>query len=919
VDHDSGVADTLAGPAPPASPDQLPRGAALDRYIVLERLGAGGMGVVYAAYDPQLDRRVAIKLVRHGVTNEENSAGGSRLLREAQAIARVAHPNVVSAYDVGTFHDHVFIAMELIDGETLSSWLRGRVRSIAEILAVFVQAGRGLEAAHRAGLVHRDFKPDNVLVGGDGRVRVVDFGLVQGVDETTDTIREPPKHVDSFSTSSPNLLHTPLTQTGALVGTPAYMAPEQFLHAHTDARSDQFSFCVALYEALFGERPFGGKDVLSISGEVLAHRVKRPAVRRNVPAHVRALVSRGIAAAPEERFRDMAELLAELQHDPTVKRRRIMAVVAALSMVVIAIAGVRLQQQRRAGVCSSVGSLVSSAWSSERRATVRSAFLATGAPTAEDAFAATARALDAYAGEWAAARSDACEATRVRGSESELRLEQRNACLDDLRQQLGALTDLLAHADRALVLRAPTAAHQLDPVAQCSATALTREGPRPPVGADARQAVAALRKDVARVRALGETGRYADAETQVVPLVARAVALHYRPVEAEALLVQEKAQGENGESAASVATGQRALVAALAGRDDDRAVRILLAMATNEDALGRIEAGLGWTSQAGALVERLGHPAQLEAHVEQVLGDLTQDQARWKEAEAHYRRALELMAPLPDTAADRAASHNHLALVYEGEDRFADALSEAQKAYDLYSGEFGAAHPKTALVDNNVGYYLMRLQRPAEARPHIEHALETGEAALGVDHPMLALPLNNLCEMEIDAHRLDEAEVHCERALAIRRKAYGNEHREVSAALSILGSVAHARGDYHRALALQEEALRMREKILPPQHPWIVESLAILGETELDADTPQLAVAHLARALALAPDAPELRFEHAWVRFLLARARAESHRGSRDDVLAAARALQADFAAEGTAHGHEREVATEYLAQHARD
>ncbi len=238
----------LHGEAPrPRDPsaEALERGAAVGRYVILDRIGAGGMGVVYAAYDPELDRRVALKLLR---TDRFAAPGHLRLLREAKALARLTHPNVVAVHDAGTFGDQVFVAMELVEGETLRQWLEAGARSWREVLDRLLAAGRGLAAAHAAGLVHRDFKPENVLLGRDGRVRVVDFGLAKAL---ADAAEEP------AAPDSGGELASPLTEWGAVLGTPAYMAPEQIRGIAADARSDQFSFCVALYEALYGERPFG--------------------------------------------------------------------------------------------------------------------------------------------------------------------------------------------------------------------------------------------------------------------------------------------------------------------------------------------------------------------------------------------------------------------------------------------------------------------------------------------------------------------------------------------------------------------------------------------------------------------------------------------------------------------------------------
>jgi serine/threonine protein kinase len=240
----------------------------IGRYEVLRRIGRGGMGVVYAAVDRELERNVAIKLLLAG-----RPAGRERMLREARALARLAHPNVVTVHEVGTHDNQVYVAMEFIEGPTLRQWLE-QPHSRAELFDVFMQAARGLHAAHCAGLVHRDFKPDNVIVGNDGRVRVLDFGLAKAAEHEE-------LAPESDSASPPDSMNAALTRTGQLLGTPAYMSPEQILGREVDARTDIFAVCVALFEALAGARPFAGDDVIAVHAAVQAG---APSLRDKVPS-----------------------------------------------------------------------------------------------------------------------------------------------------------------------------------------------------------------------------------------------------------------------------------------------------------------------------------------------------------------------------------------------------------------------------------------------------------------------------------------------------------------------------------------------------------------------------------------------------------------------------------------------------------
>jgi serine/threonine-protein kinase len=314
-----------AGPAPVR--DDVP--ASIGRFAILGKLGQGGMGVVYRGRDPTLHRDVALKLVT-GAGREARA----RLVREAHAMARVAHPNVVPVYEVGTVDDRVFVAMELVEGSTLSAWLRARPRGWREIVRQLVDAGRGLAAAHRAGILHRDFKPDNILIGADGRARVIDFGLARnaGVEAS-----RPEPFVDG------------LTRHGAVAGTPGFMSPEHFDGALTPL-ADQWSFAVTAYVALFGKLPFAATSLPELREAVLEGTVAVPPLGE-LPVAIADAVVRGMARLPEDRFPTLDALLDRLEAvlaDPGTEaaasrrqRRRLAIGVGALAVGNFAVGGVR--------------------------------------------------------------------------------------------------------------------------------------------------------------------------------------------------------------------------------------------------------------------------------------------------------------------------------------------------------------------------------------------------------------------------------------------------------------------------------------------------------------------------------------------------------------------------------------------------
>jgi len=316
----NGCRQALAELARSAWPEPPAPGEPPGRYEVLEPIGAGGMGVVYAARDHQLRRTVALKMLQPGGAGDASEARmRERLLREARAMARLSHPNVLAVYEVGELDGQVFLAMELVEGRTLTAWLGEERRSWREVLDVFLEAARGLAAAHAAGLIHRDFKPDNVLVGADGRVRVTDFGLASALAPAPGDRAE---GGDSQPVRS-------VTVT-ALAGSPAYMAPEQLRGERVDARADVFSYCVALYEALYGERPFRGESLAELEGAIRRGDLNSTR-RRKVPAWLRRTLVRGLRHDSAERFQSIEAIVAALESGRTGAWRRLAAAVTLLT------------------------------------------------------------------------------------------------------------------------------------------------------------------------------------------------------------------------------------------------------------------------------------------------------------------------------------------------------------------------------------------------------------------------------------------------------------------------------------------------------------------------------------------------------------------------------------------------------------
>ncbi|MEO7733310.1 MAG: serine/threonine-protein kinase, partial [Kofleriaceae bacterium] len=437
------------------------RGTFVDRYVVLDRIGHGAMGAVYAAYDPELDRKVALKLLRTDVDRHADELR-ARLLREGQAMARLSHPSVITIFDVGAYGDEIFIAMELVDGGTLRDWMQPR-RPWRDVLALMLRAGAGLQAAHDAGIIHRDFKPDNVLVGAtaavdpEPRVRVTDFGLAVAPQATLDMPASSTSSATSSATSLsasssarlPSLsgrISPIVTVAGSVLGSPAYMAPEQ-MDGHAGPRADQFSFCVTLYEALYGERPFAGNTIGALADAIRHNRIQPAPAGAQVPRWLRSVLVRGLDADEAQRYPSMTALLAALRANPARRLRRIaLAALGALALITAGL-GWHTVHEARALECGGGDRKLLGTWDPVRRAQVAHAFLATGMAYAPASLTGTRRLLDDYTGAWTAMHRSACEATRVRREQSEDLLDLRMLCLDEHRKQLRALVEVFAVAD----------------------------------------------------------------------------------------------------------------------------------------------------------------------------------------------------------------------------------------------------------------------------------------------------------------------------------------------------------------------------------------------------------------------------------------------------------------------------------------
>jgi len=411
----------------------LAEGSHLGRFRIVRHLGRGGMGAVYEAEDIVQERRVAMKVVAL-----LGSRGRERMLAEARALERIKHPNVVQLYDVGVDQDQVYLALELVRGCTLSQWLKKEPRGWSEIIVHFVASGRGLAEAHKAGLAHGDFKPSNVLVASDGRVLVSDFGLAQSMEMVTGEHSMTTGRITASQNASTHGGSDQSTLPGQrIVGTPAYMAPELFRGAQKVSATDQFAFCVALYEALYDAHPFGGGSWHEVARGIGAGELKVPRRRTEIPRHIRQAVLRGLAHVPSERWPSMQALLRQLTRPPEhrISRNAVLASGAGLGLVVLAGLATTLGHDEP-DRCEAAAHGLSAAWDDAEHVRVAGAFNG-----AEGRL--VTRALDLWSEDWTQAHGEVCDAKKAPAQ------SQRDAglgCLEHTVVALQQTTTALAQA-----------------------------------------------------------------------------------------------------------------------------------------------------------------------------------------------------------------------------------------------------------------------------------------------------------------------------------------------------------------------------------------------------------------------------------------------------------------------------------------
>jgi tRNA A-37 threonylcarbamoyl transferase component Bud32 len=816
----------------------------IGRFAILRKLGQGGMGVVFLAYDEHLDRKLALKLLQRARDPYRSRA---RLTREAQALARLSHPNVVGIHEIGEHDGQIYIAMEYVRGRTLRRWLDTQPRPWREVVAVLLQAGRGLEAAHAAGLVHRDFKPDNVLVGDDGRVRVVDFGLVRADELSTQESAHESSLEASLSSSADRPLTHALTQTGAILGTPIYMPLEQHLGGGADALGDQYSFCFTAWEALHGRRPFSGDTQTQLIEALRANAIVEPGSdwprAAQIPRSLRADLERGLDADPRKRWSSLGELLDRLEAALASRRRAPTAMLAAgviAATFALGLAAASTDEDARTQPQCELGlELLAGTWDADAATRVHDSFTATGLPYADEAEQVVRSRLDAWAAEWVFVQRRACVATRVDKLASEQLLDRRSACLGDRRAEVAGLVAVLRTADARVVERSGVLLDRLpDPYACEHSTVLGLTGSAAPAEApeNARAALLAAREQLGQVRALRTAGRGDDAATLARAIWASTTdAPFMREIEAELGFIElESGRESDGWGKTVERLRELAGEADLAG-DTRVAADLRVELASRAaDNLASPQFERWLLEDARVALGRIGGDERREAWLDFAEARIAQHGGELERARTSCTELIQRADARgwPDIGADASMQ---LAIVNDllGEPtsaaRYLDARSRSLAL-------FGEAHPRVAHVDLAHAQHALvhgQLEQAALLLDRAEPILLANHGEASLPHAQVESARAHLAAQE---GRWDAALALVESALAIHVAELGRDHEETARLYDLRATLRFFVGDLEGALDDYEHARRVFERRFDPGHETLVVLWANLGDTLLALD-----------------------------------------------------------------------------------
>lgn len=765
-------------------PRGLRVGTKLDRYVLASALGRGGMGVVYRAYDPKLQREVAIKVVRADWSGRSTDAR-RRFLREARTMARVKHPNIVQVYDVHEAGGRLFIVMELVVGLSARQWCAKKATGWASVLEAYRAAGEGLLAAHLAGVIHRDFKPGNVLVGEDGSVRVTDFGLSRL--STQSPTQESEVVVPAVA---PSMLST-ITTEGVVMGTPVYMSPEQAMGALADELSDQFSFCVSLWEALYGARPFPDDD---IDAARLGGPPPRP--RSQVPAYVHRALARGLSPSMVDRYPSMRELLAALSGAERHRRMRWVGTGVVLGGAAAAMGVVPLVHAQERATCVEGASALKDGWTQAERRAVRAGLLGSGASFGGETWVRVEPILDGYADQWSAAWTDACALQASAVPQPAVR-----ACLDEAATQFETEIGVMREADVGVTRGAVHGVESLPEPYDClNVDAVTSRYPSNP---DAVAEVGVVRRTLAEARSLAGAGRLGRARSLAEDARVGAEDAGWMPVVAESQFLLGDVLELEGDYPRAREALETAFELAMDQGQDELAARIARKTCWFEGVrMGRLETGLAWCDFAENLFARGRGAVTQRALLAMTRGMLLSDAGRFDDAERHLATAVELRREaLGDQHPWVAAALKELGVVRRGQGRLDEGRALQEDALAMLEATLGSRHPHTSELHVSLGNLAVEAGEHERAASYYLQALSVAEAGLGSDHPQVGLILSALANARVQQGRLDDAQSIYSRSISILSAPEAGLTTSLGITLRNIGNLHRSRG--HTAKARQ--------------------------------------------------------------------------------------------------------------------
>ncbi|HTL37698.1 MAG TPA: serine/threonine-protein kinase [Kofleriaceae bacterium] len=892
--HDDPTVTVADKESPPPRTTGLAPSAMLGRYVVLSELARGGMSVVYVAYDPELDRRVALKVVRGSKLSELHRA---RLHREAQALARLSHPSVVTVFDVGDIEDDTFVAMELVDGVTLREWLKQTPRTWREVVRVILAAGRGLAAAHAAGIVHRDVKPDNIVIAANGTVKLVDFGIARDLgdrsgdsaeldqaaiaeveastrESTRDSMRARRESRDSLrdalrdsmrdsmddlhlaANSSGGMAARPLeqiTQMGFIVGTPAYMPPEQRSDKpEADERSDQFSLCATLYEGLYARKPFASSKKLDRSQAVTVNdkpgsdsrTLAGPPPRdTDVPAWLQRVVSRGLAVDPNNRYPSVEALLGDLDRDPARTMRRAGMIAGAFIGVaaVATVVTVRLMPSPNlAGPsCGTGEDRVAGIWNAKRRAELVQIGSTRGGPIAAAALGLFEAKVDDFAANWQSQYHEACEATRVRATQSADALDLRMECLERRLTDMGALLDVLGEADADALRKAGEVAESLPKLAECTDVTALKQVVRRPTDPAAAATLARIDGDLARLQALYTIGDTTKTLALADRVIADARATNYAPSLAHALYLRGRAIADREGGPEAEAMFDQTFAASLAAGEDTQAADAAARIAQEALWAARLDDFNRWQRISRSLAERT-HATNVTRFIDQ-LGCMSNHY--YGKVRTRLKCLRDLAARKDGTPTEWLVTTLGIAATEAGEP--AEAIKWLEKGVELAREENGADHPRTLEMRTYLCRGLTELGDYDRAIAECSDALAKLQKIAPDDTALIARIQFYLADAHSRAKHRDVAGPLLEAAEK------GGDDEIKLEAHTMISELAGEKGNMSTAIADHRAAIVELEKMFTqynPHHPNIISEryelgVALLAHGDVTAAADELAKA----------------------------------------------------------------------------